>query len=557
MSEERKRDAERCKTWQLSRHGYLPRTWWLDPSWVAVRLARRAFHAFARERTRQARFYVQLNSVITGADVEPDSKIGPGLLLTNPLGVSIWIDAGRDLTFDALAGSGNAMRRGKLGGKPTAGDRVTFNAFSGAQGPIELGDDVRLTPGSGAMHSVAPGQWTRQRVAARIFPPSEAPQAMATRPQTTEALTRFGFGDTLRDWRGDIDRVISEAKRFAPDAAPGGLSTALLNQNIALLIHRVAHVFHCRGLSMIARGLSGINLWVFKLSLSPGSRIGPGVWLPHLAGTIVHTHAGHGLTAFGQSCIMPHGGPFARNSDVPVLGDRVLVAAHAGVFGPIRIGSGVQLSRKTNALDDVPDDTTVLGEAAVFTAGPVFASVSRDTALYDLPPAGHIRQEDRAARQRFEAEHGPLPVQSRLAVWLFRRAQRAFATGRLRLARAFWLVSRYLTGADIAPRSQIAPGMVIVCAPGVHFDGAAGPGLVLVGQCYVGGLSKNPNLVASVQATPCLGASITLSPHTIIYGGCTLGENIRIDPGATICGDVPSGSHVAAPKLRARRRHTQ
>lgn len=557
MPEARERDAERCKTWQLSRHGYVPRTWWLDPSWVAVRLARRAFHAFAKGRTRRARFNVQLNSVITGADVEPDSKIGPGLLLTNPLGVSIWIDAGRDLSFDALAGSGNAMRRGQLGGKPTAGDRVTFNAFSGAQGPIELGDDVRLTPGSGAMHSVAPGQWTRQRVAARILAQAEAPQTMATRPQATEVLPRLGFRDTLRDWRGDIDRVIAEAKRFAPDAAPGRLSTALLNQNIAMLIHRIAHVFHCRGLGMIARGLSGINLWVFKLSLSPGSRIGPGVWLPHLAGTIVHTHAGHGLTAFGQSCIMPHGGPFARNTDAPVLGDSVLVAAHAGAFGPVRIGSGVQLSRKTNALDDVSDDTTVLGEAAVFMAGPAYAPPVRQTAPYELPAPARIRQEDRAARQRFEAEHGPLPVQSRLAVWLFRRAQRAFATGRLRRARAFWLVSRYLTGADIAPRSHIAPGLVIVCAPGVHFDGAAGPGMVLVGQCYVGGLSESPDLVAPDHATPCLGASITLPPHTIIYGGCTLGENIQFDAGATICKDVPSGSHVAAPKLRTRRRHTQ
>ena len=555
MPEHRARDAAACRNWQGSRHGYIPRTWWMDPSWIAVWLARRSFAASTRGRHRMARLYVQLNSILTGMDVEADSKIGPGLLLTNPLGVSLWIDAGKDLTFHALSGSGNTMRNGQLEGKPIVGDSVEFGAFSGAQGPIDLGDDVQIRPGASALRSVKSGLCVSQRVAMRIHnntgetleltePPSGAPQPCSHRSLSV----------SLQHWRSDRDRLMNEAEKFSPDAKPGRLSAALLNQNMALLVHRLAHLCHMRNWRRVANILTGFNRWIFKLTIPPHACLGPGVWLPHLAGTIVHAQTGPGLTGFAQTCLMPRHGPFAPLSHAPIVAENVLIAAHAGAFGSVHLGAQSTLSRKANIVETVPPGTTVFAEASAAIFGQPNALPIRKAETTKLPSWRAVKQEDHRARLRFETNYGKLPLQSRLAVHLFRKAQFAFHANQIRKARTYWLVSRYMTGADISARSQIGPGFVVVCAPGVTFDGAAGRNLTLMGQLFVGGVTLDGRRAATPAETPELGENITLYPHTVVYGGCTIGDKATIDAGVTISQDVPEEYYVAAPNVRNRTR---
>ena len=558
MSDTYFRDAAAVKAWQESRFGYLPRTWWLDPSWAAVRLARVIWKYEAKGSGLKARLCSQLNSILTGADIESDCRVGDGLLITFPLGTAVFLDAGENLTIQPLSGAGSTLLTETRTRSPTLGSGVIIESFSGCNGNIAIGDSAHILPGVGVTKSVPAGMFVDRRYEDRLEPlaydKNTAPPGGADTHHREDRVPK-ALQTALVLWKSDVERIREQARHFCGKHDVGGFAQyALLNQSIALFVHRYSHACHLKGWGMPARLLASVNRYLFKLTLPAQTSLGEGALLPHLPSSVIRGIAGARLNVLGNASMLNSFGPFGPDVDQPRLGDDVLIAAHGGAFDRARIGNRASVSRKTNVHDHLPADVTAFGKGVFTKSVATFAPARRTPQSFSLPPPSVVRERDRAARLEYETRHGRLPLQSRLAVRLFRKSQRAWMEDRLRASRFWWLICAYLTGANISARSAIAPGLVIVCSAGVNFDGQAGQNLLLTARCFVGGLVSSQRTLCETAETPQLGDNIVVKPHVTVYGGCIVGDWVVFEPGSSVREDIAPNTRVQPPGIRIQKR---
>ncbi len=144
-------DGVRIRAMLRARFGAEPRFLLFDSSWRCVLLHRLAHYFWRRDARRTARLFMQLNSLVTGADIHPNCDFGGGLLIPHPAGLIASGNAGRNLTMMPLAGIGimpSAEDVGAGPGLPVLGDDVWLGASCGVLGPLHVGSGSRLQPGS-------------------------------------------------------------------------------------------------------------------------------------------------------------------------------------------------------------------------------------------------------------------------------------------------------------------------------------------------------------------------------------------------------------------------
>lgn len=161
-----------------------------------------------------------LTRTLTGVDIHPGARIGPGLFIDHATGVVIGETAeiGSDVTiYHGVTLGGTSLDRGKR--HPTIGDRVTIGAGAKVLGPIEVGHDSRI--GANAVvvkavppHSVVvgvPGQVIRRR---------ERPEDIGgSRPDLEHGLVPDIVGISLRALLERIE--VLEAKVGAGENSDG------------------------------------------------------------------------------------------------------------------------------------------------------------------------------------------------------------------------------------------------------------------------------------------------------------------------------------------------
>jgi O-antigen/teichoic acid export membrane protein/serine acetyltransferase len=140
-------DLRRSEAWARAgrRMGGHVRNW----GFAAATLYRvsRFFHL--RGRAFLARLLWQANLVLTKADIPGRSVIGPGLLLTSPVGVIIAGEAGRGVTFGPFSGIGTAGRLdvGAGRGVPLVEDGGVVGARARLLGGVRVGPGERVGTG--------------------------------------------------------------------------------------------------------------------------------------------------------------------------------------------------------------------------------------------------------------------------------------------------------------------------------------------------------------------------------------------------------------------------
>ena len=101
-----------------------------------------------------------------------------------------------------------------------------------------------------------------------------------------------------------------------------------------------------------------VEVWT-GISISPQTKIGPGLSIYHFGGVIINQNA-----VLGSHCTLHHdvtignknpGGPS------PELGDNVMVGAGARLLGGIKIGSNAQIGANAVVLSDIPDAAIAVG----------------------------------------------------------------------------------------------------------------------------------------------------------------------------------------------------
>jgi serine O-acetyltransferase len=108
--------------------------------------AHRVSHAlWRRQHHFSARAVSQAARALTGIEIHPGARLGPGLFIDHGMGVVIGetAEVGEDCTiYHGVTLGGTSLEPGKR--HPTVGDRVTIGAGAKVLGPIELGHDSRI-----------------------------------------------------------------------------------------------------------------------------------------------------------------------------------------------------------------------------------------------------------------------------------------------------------------------------------------------------------------------------------------------------------------------------
>jgi serine O-acetyltransferase len=124
------------------------------------------------------------------------------------------------------------------------------------------------------------------------------------------------------------------------------------------------------------------------------------------------------------------------------------------------------------------------------------------------------------------------------------------------LARFFWHVNLLLTGADIAPISEIGPGLLLVHPISTQIFGRVGANCTFWGHGGIGPgrLNKDrANLdIGAGPGFPVIGDNVSIGLNSIVQGPVRIGDGCDIWPGCTVMHDLPPGTTVEP--LESRRR---
>ena len=100
----------------------------------------------------------------------------------------------------------------------------------------------------------------------------------------------------------------------------------------------------------------------FGYEISPKTKIGGGLRLPHWGGGIVI----HSNAIIGENCEIMQNVTVGNNAlksrdDVAIIGDRVTLCAGSKVIGSVSIGDNVVVGANSVVVKDIPTNTIVAG----------------------------------------------------------------------------------------------------------------------------------------------------------------------------------------------------
>lgn len=551
-------DARRYRDYSQARFGYRPATFFLDPGFVCVFLHRIA-HALHVAGLRKLSWAVmQLNAIVTGADIVPASRLGPGLLIPHPCGVTLSTGSGENLTVGSRAGCGGSVQSKDVGsgpGLPLLGSNVMLGEYSGCQGGIMIGDNAVIEGGAGALVDVpaggrgilasSPRVSARSQGEAKVVSPEEADSDC---PDCDHRI----WGRSLGDWKADVDRLCGELERYEGEGhrLARRLFAALNTPTLALLIHRLSHWLHCNGHARLARVASAVNLLGFRVAIHPRACLGGGVLMPHLAALSFDGTAGRSLTIYANCVVLPALGAAQR----PMLGDRVSLGGHAGIVESARVGDDVQLAPKVQLTHDAPAGAQAfspMSRVKRLAPGEYQRRGDRDgtpVSRSALPGLRQLRSRDTERLRQLAPE---APFVANLSVALFRRASACHRSGYRRLARWLWRANMYLTGSDLAPDATVGPGLVIPYPAGVGLYGTAGADLTMHAQTMLAAEIDAP-WPRQLSCAPFTGDRVTLDPHSGICGPATVGNCTHLHAGCILREDALDDALIEPRPLRIR-----
>jgi serine O-acetyltransferase len=128
--------------------------------------------------------------------------------------------------------------------------------------------------------------------------------------------------------------------------------------------HALSHWLWRHQLFLLGRFSSHIARWLTGIEIHPAARLGRRLVIDHGMGVVI------GETAeVGDDCYLYHQvtlGVARTDSGKrhPTVGNNVIIGAGAKVLGPITVGHNARVGANSVVLDNVPNDTTVVGMPA-------------------------------------------------------------------------------------------------------------------------------------------------------------------------------------------------
>ena len=129
----------------------------------------------------------------------------------------------------------------------------------------------------------------------------------------------------------------------------------------AILAHRVAHALHEAEVPLAPIALSYASRAVTGVEIHPAARIGDDFFIDHGSGVVIGETAEIGDRVTLYQGVTLGGTGFARGKRHPTVEDDVTIGSGAKLLGPITVGHGAKVGANTVVIEDVPPNSTVVG----------------------------------------------------------------------------------------------------------------------------------------------------------------------------------------------------
>ena len=172
----------------------------------------------------------------------------------------------------------------------------------------------------------------------------------------------LGVG-TLRRVVGEIGRDVASARDRDPAARGVGTGEILSSWAgvQALLAHRLAHALYDAGVPLAPRTIAFTSRAVTGVEIHPAAEIGDDFFIDHGSGVVIGETAEIGDRVTLYQGVTLGGTGFARGKRHPTVGDDVTIGSGAKLLGPVTVGSGAKVGANTVVIEDVPANSTVVG----------------------------------------------------------------------------------------------------------------------------------------------------------------------------------------------------
>jgi serine O-acetyltransferase len=129
----------------------------------------------------------------------------------------------------------------------------------------------------------------------------------------------------------------------------------------ALLAHRVAHALWDAEVPLAPRTIAYTTRAITGIEIHPAARIGSDFFIDHGSGVVIGETAEIGDRVTLYQGVTLGGTGFARGKRHPTLRDDVTVGSGAKLLGPVTVGRNAKVGANTVVIEDVPAETTVVG----------------------------------------------------------------------------------------------------------------------------------------------------------------------------------------------------
>jgi len=129
----------------------------------------------------------------------------------------------------------------------------------------------------------------------------------------------------------------------------------------AVLLYRVAHFFWELNLPFIPRYLSDVARNETGIEIHPGAVIGSEFFIDHGSGVVIGETAeiGDNVTIYAE--VVLGGTSDEAIKRHPTIGNNVVIGTGAKLLGPINIGNNVKIGANSVVIDDIPDNSVIVG----------------------------------------------------------------------------------------------------------------------------------------------------------------------------------------------------
>jgi serine O-acetyltransferase len=172
----------------------------------------------------------------------------------------------------------------------------------------------------------------------------------------------LGLG-TLRRVVKEVTSDVTSARERDPAARGIGTLEILTGWAgvQALLAHRVAHALWDAEVPLVPRTIAYTSRAITGIEIHPAATIGTDFFIDHGSGVVIGETAEIGDRVTLYQGVTLGGTGFARGKRHPTLEDDVTVGSGAKLLGPVTVGQNAKVGANTVVIEDVPPQTTVVG----------------------------------------------------------------------------------------------------------------------------------------------------------------------------------------------------